>query len=75
MVFKAEIEHRLIDCLVCGTRDKNTTVIRKYHVHVYSLGEGESEQNSVNWQRATLVCRKWACTRVGGGSTFPTHPS
>lgn len=53
-------------CLVCRTRDKNTTVIRKYHVHVYSLDEGESEPNSVNWQRATSVCRKWACTRVGG---------
>lgn len=58
--------NRLTYCLVCGTRDKNTTVIRKYHVHVYSLDEGESEPNSVNWQRATLVCRKWACTRVGG---------
>lgn len=35
-------------------------------MHVYSLDEGERVPNSVNWQRATSVCRKWACTRVGG---------
>jgi len=66
MVLKAKIEQAYILSGLWNSWQKYNCDTKISRARIFIRRKGESEPNSVNWQRATSVCRKWACTRVGG---------